>query len=110
LDKLQSAESQILDLRVEVELLEERRQDSSSSLKEVSIAESNPRNVSTFSVPPELRQFIVSAITCDEQQRGDGTLLLANLIGCTIEACYHLISLHNVLLLGEAANWAVLQA
>lgn len=88
-EKLRSAESQILDLRAEIELLEERCQN--DSIAQHSNAPSNPStssSIATFVIPPELRQFIVSAITCEEHQRADGAMLLASLIGATPEVPY----------------------
>ncbi|CAD5215860.1 unnamed protein product [Bursaphelenchus okinawaensis] len=49
---------------------------------------------SGFAVPPVVRQFIISAITCDANKREESSLLLANIIGCTqeeknqIEECF----------------------
>lgn len=77
-EKLKSSESQVSDLRAEVELLEERCQNEaiSSARNALSNSPSTSNSIATFVMPPELRQFILSAITCDEQQRLDGAMLL----------------------------------
>jgi hypothetical protein len=82
-EKLKLVESQVLDLRAEIELLEEKCQKESLHQNGSSSNPSTSTNLATFVIPPELRQFIISAITCDEQKRADGALLLASLIGCT---------------------------
>ncbi|CAD5221825.1 unnamed protein product [Bursaphelenchus xylophilus] len=49
---------------------------------------------SGFVVPPVVRQFIISAVTCDANKREESAILLANIIGCTqeeksqIEECF----------------------
>ncbi|KAI6201377.1 hypothetical protein M3Y96_00835400 [Aphelenchoides besseyi] len=85
--QLQVAENRIQDLQAEVELLENRKPSTNSptTVQEGSSVDIKATSASTFSVPPILRQFIISAVTCEEQQRADGALLLANLIGCTAE-------------------------
>jgi len=85
-EQLRSALSQIDDQKAEIELLEERVQTDSNSHQKYSPAnQSTSNSIATFVIPPELRQFIVSAITCNEQQRADGALLLASFINCTPE-------------------------
>lgn len=92
---MRTAESQVLDLRAEIELLEERCHNDSISHHVNASNPSTSANLAMFEIPPELRQFILSAITCDEQQRADGALLLASLIGCTPEVYYSLLEACN---------------
>lgn len=108
--KLEEFETIINDLRTEINALDRTEPVSTaSSIDSKQGARPSITMSSTgFVVPQVVRQFIISAVTCDPNKREESALLLANIIGCTLEVG---ISLYQFICsLGEEPNFPVISA